>query len=172
MTEGLTETLCGPFRPGHFRGVTTVVAKLLNIVRPHLAVFGQKDYQQSVVIRQMVKDLNLGVKVLTAPTVREPDGLAMSSRNAYLSNKQRQAAPILYQALRAGRDMMGQGQRDPKKIKVRLLGLLQSEPLVRVEYLSICDPKSLQEVAKIQGKTVIAVAAWIGKTRLIDNILI
>lgn len=170
-TERLTEVLCGPFRPGHFRGVTTVVTQLFNIVKPHIACFGQKDYQQSVVIRRMVKDLHLDVKVLVLPTVREPDGVAMSSRNAYLSSQERQAARILYQSLQAGREMILGGEKDPARIRSRLLAAIQKESS-RIDYVSICHPETLQEVEKIVGKVLIALAAWFGQTRLIDNILV
>jgi pantoate--beta-alanine ligase len=171
-TARLTEVLCGPFRPGHFRGVTTVVTQLFNIIKPHLAFFGQKDYQQAVVIQQMAKDLHLDVKIVILPIVREPDGLAMSSRNAYLSPKERTAARILYRALVTGREMILEGERNPLKIQSHLKALIQEEPLARIEYLTICHPKTLQEVEKVKDKTLIALAVWIGKTRLIDNILI
>jgi pantoate--beta-alanine ligase len=171
-TERLTEVLCGPFRPGHFRGVTTVVAQLFNIVRPHTAFFGQKDYQQAVVIQRMAKDLHFDLNIVTVPTVREPDGLAMSSRNAYLSSKERQAARLLYQALIVGRGMILGGEKDPLKIRSRLEPLIKKEGMARIEYISICHPETLQEVQKVEGKTLIALAVWIGKTRLIDNILV
>jgi pantoate--beta-alanine ligase len=171
ITERLTEVLCGPFRPSHFRGVTTVVSKLLNIVRPHLAFFGQKDYQQAVVIRQMVKDLYFDTKIVTVPTVRERDKLAMSSRNAYLSSQERQAARVLYQALIIGKEMILNGEGNPLKIRAQMEAVIKKEPLARIEYVSLCHPKTLQEVQKVEGKTLIALAVWIGKTRLIDNIL-
>lgn len=171
-TGRLTEVLCGPFRPGHFRGVTTVVTKLFNIVRPHLAFFGQKDYQQALVIRQMVKDLHLEVKIVTVPTVRDPDGLAVSSRNAYLLAHERQAARVLYQSLLIGREMILGGERDARRIQSQLEAYIKKEPLARIEYVSIRNPQTLQEVQKIEGKTLIALAVWIGKTRLIDNIIV
>jgi pantoate--beta-alanine ligase len=171
-TERLTQVLCGPFRPGHFRGVTTVVSQLFNMVRPHFAFFGQKDYQQAVVIQQMVKDLHFDIKIVTVPTVRERDGLAMSSRNACLLPRERQVARVLYQALRMGKEMILKGERDPLKIRSQMEGLIKKEGIARIEYLSICHPKTLQEIHKIEGKTLIALAVWIGKTRLIDNILI
>ena len=171
-TERLTEVLCGPFRPGHFRGVTTVVTKLFNIVRPHLAYFGQKNYQQALVIRQMVKDLQMNIKIITVPTVRDPDGLAVSSRNVYLSAQERQAARVLYQSLLIGKEMTLGGKREALLIRSQLEAYIRKEPLARIEYVSICDPQSLQEVQKIEGKTLIALAVWIGKTRLIDNIIL
>jgi len=171
-TERLTQVLCGPFRQGHFRGVTTVVSQLFNMVRPHFAFFGLKDYQQALVIQQMVKDLHFDIKIVTVPTVRERDGLAMSSRNAYVSPQERQAARVLYQALRVGKEMILKGERDPLKIRAQMEGLIKKEGMARIEYLSICHPKTLQEIHKIEGKTLLALAVWIGKTRLIDNILI
>ncbi len=171
-TERLTQVLCGPFRPGHFRGVTTVVTLLFNIVKPHFAFFGQKDYQQAVVIQQMAKDLHFDVKIVTLPTVREQNGLAMSSRNAYLSTQERQAARVLYQALIMGREMILGGERDPFKIKARMETLIKKDRTARIEYISICHPKTLQEVQKVEGKTLIALAVWIGQIRLIDHILL
>ncbi len=171
-TERFTQVLCGPFRPDHFRGVTTMVTLLFNIVRPHLAFFGQKDYQQAVIIQRMVKDLHFDIKIVTVPTVRERDGLAMSSRNAYLSPPERQAARVLYQALIIGREMILGGERDPLKIRTRMEALIKKDGIARIEYLSICHPKTFQEVQKVEGKTHVALAVWIGKTRLIDNILV
>jgi pantoate--beta-alanine ligase len=171
-TERLTQVLCGPFRPGHFRGVTTVVLQFFNIVRPHLAFFGQKDYQQTVIIQQMVKDLHCDVKIVAVPTVREKDGLAVSSRNIYLSPQERKAARVLYQALTLGKETILGGERDPLKIRGRLEALIQKEGRARIEYLSICHPETLQEVEEVEGKALIALAVWIGKTRLIDNILL
>jgi len=170
--EGITETLCGLSRPGHFRGVATVVAKLLNIVRPHKAFFGQKDYQQSVVIKRMVKDLNMDTDIVVLPTVREPDGLAMSSRNSYLSKEERKSATILYKALMMASDMVKTGERDSKKICSEMRRMISKEPLANIDYIAITDPDSLQDIAEIKGKTLIALAVRIGNTRLIDNILI
>ncbi|MGH7273165.1 MAG: pantoate--beta-alanine ligase, partial [Nitrospiria bacterium] len=171
-TGRLTEVLCGPFRPGHFQGVTTVVTKLFNIVRPHLAFFGQKDYQQALVIRQMAKDLHMEVKIVIVPTVRDADGLAVSSRNVYLSAHERRAARVLYQSLPIGREMILRGERDARRIQSQLEAYIRKEPLARVDYVSISNPQTLQEVQKIEGKTLIALAVWIGKTRLIDNIIV
>jgi len=168
----LATILEGLERPGHFRGVTTVVTKLFNIVRPHLAFFGQKDYQQALVIRQMVKDLHLEVKIVTVPTVRDPDGLAVSSRNAYLLAHERQAARVLNQSLLIGREMILGGERDARRIQSQLEAYIKKEPLARIEYVSISNPQTLQEVQKIEGKTLIALVVWIGKTRLIDNIIV
>jgi len=172
VTERLTDVLCGPFRPRHFRGVTTVVTQLFNIVKPHLAFFGQKDYQQAVVIQQMVKDLHLDVEIVTAPTVRERDGVAMSSRNAYLSTEERQAARGLYRSLLLGQELIKKGEKNPLKIKARMEALIQKEPLARIEYISLCHPKTLQEIERVKGQTLMALAVWIGQTRLIDNILV
>ncbi len=169
--EGVTEKLCGEFRPGHFRGVATVVAKLLNIVRPDRAYFGEKDAQQLAVIRRMVRDLNMPVEIVEVPTVREPDGLALSSRNVHLSPAERGAAPVLYRSLRAAAAMIAAGAHDPEAVKARARELLAAEPLVRLEYLEIVDPGEMQPVARIQAPVRIAIAAWLGSTRLIDNIL-
>ena len=167
--EGLTENLCGKFRPAHFRGVTTVVAKLFNIVKPDAAYFGQKDAQQAIVIKHMAEDLNMGIKVKIMPTVRERDGLAMSSRNAYLSPDGRRAAPTVYRALQLARDLIKLGNRDATNIKSEMRKML-SDVAAKIDYISIVDPEDLQDVKKIKGKVLVAVAAWIGATRLIDNI--
>jgi pantoate--beta-alanine ligase len=171
-TQGLTDVLCGPFRPGHFQGVTTVVAQLFNIVRPHLAFFGQKDYQQTMVIRKMVKDLHWDIKIFTLPTVREPDGLPASSRNSYLTRQERQAAKILYASLLVGRTLILKGERDAFQIRSRMESFIKEESLVQVEYIAISHPQTLQEIQKIQGKTLLALAVWVGNTRLIDNLLV
>jgi pantoate--beta-alanine ligase len=170
--EGITETLCGLSRPGHFRGVATVVTKLFNIVKPHKAFFGQKDYQQSVVIKRMVKDLDMDIEIIVLPTVREPDGLAMSSRNLYLSSEERKAATILYKSLMTASGMVMDGERDVKRIYSEIKGLIEKEPLTVIDYIAIKDPDSLQDIAEIKGKTLIALAVMVGKTRLIDNTLI
>lgn len=170
--ERITETLCGISRPGHFRGVTTIVTKLFNIVKPHKAFFGQKDYQQSVVIKRMVKDLNMDIDIIVLPTVRESDGLAMSSRNSYLSQKERKAATILYRSLLMASDMVKNGERNSKKIYSEMKKVIEREPLAGIDYVAITDPDTLQDIDEIKGKTLIALAVRIGSTRLIDNILI
>lgn len=167
--KGLTENLCGKFRPTHFRGVTTVVAKLLNIVYPDIAYFGQKDAQQAVVIKRMVEDLNMDVRIKVIPTVREKDGLAMSSRNGYLSSDERRLAPTIYRALQLARDLIKLNDRDSGSIKSEMRKML-SQVASKIDYISIVDPKDLKDVKKIKGKVLVAVAAWIGDTRLIDNI--
>ncbi len=172
QVEKLSQGLCGSFRPGHFRGVATVVLKLFQILQPHQAFFGQKDYQQSRIIQQMVQDLALPVRVRVLPTVREADGLAMSSRNAYLNREERQAATILYQALKHGEECIRQGGRSSEVIRKRMVRFIRQGPLVQLEYLFIGDPETLQEVKESKGPTLIAIAAWIGKTRFIDNLRI
>ncbi len=169
--EALTAHLCGQFRPGHFRGVATVVAKLLNIVQPDRAYFGQKDAQQLAVIRRMVADLNLPIEIVGVPTVREPDGLALSSRNQHLSAEERAAAPLLYRSLLAAEAAIASGERDPEQAKQPALAVLAPEPRLRVEYFEIVDPEELQPVAEIAGPVLIAAAAWLGATRLIDNLV-
>jgi pantoate--beta-alanine ligase len=169
---GLGERLDGSSRPGHFRGVATVVAKLLNIVRPTKAYFGQKDYQQSVVVRRMVADLNFPVEVVVCPTVREPDGLAMSSRNVYLNPDERRAASVLYRALQAAKELWETGERSGPAIKNAAQRVLEQEPLARVEYVSVVHPDTLVELERIEDKAVVLLAVWIGTTRLIDNIII
>ena len=167
--EGLTENLCGKFRPGHFRGVTTVVAKLFNIVRPDSAYFGRKDAQQAAVIRRMSEDLDMGIRIIAMPTVREKDGLAMSSRNAYLSPDDRRAAPTVYRALQLAGDLIKLGDRDTANIKSEMRKML-SGIAAKIDYISIVNPEDLKDVKKIKGRVLIAVAVWIGGTRLIDNI--
>ena len=170
--EKLTETMCGASRPGHFRGVATVVAKLFNIVKPHLAVFGQKDYQQAQVIRQMVHDLNFDVEILTGPIVREPDGLAMSSRNKYLSAAQRKDALVLRQSLQLAQTLIRQGERNPAVLRERMEKLIESVPTSRIDYIAIVDPETLEDVAAIGERTLIALSVFIGQTRLIDNMVV
>jgi pantoate--beta-alanine ligase len=172
--EEISRVLEGAVRPGHFRGVCTVVLKLLNIVRPHLAVFGWKDAQQAAVIEQMVRDLDVPVEVLRAPTVREADGLAMSSRNTFLEPEDRKAAAVIYKALRAGRDLYVDGERDAAEIRRKVQDLLEAEERVReVDYVATVDPHTFQDVLKIkEGPVVLATALRIGKTRLIDNVVL
>lgn len=170
--EKLSHKMCGRTRPQHFRGVTTVVVKLLNIVCPDVAFFGEKDYQQQLIIKQMVRDLNLPVTVAVLPTVREFDGLAFSSRNAYLNPRERKSATILYKALRLAQSEIGAGERDLNKIMYRLRSLIGSEPSVRLDYLVAVDPQTLEDTRGIKGRLLLAIAAYVGKTRLIDNLLI
>ncbi|ABX06096.1 MAG TPA: pantoate--beta-alanine ligase [Herpetosiphon sp.] len=170
--EGVTAPLEGARRPGHFRGVATVVTKLFNVVQPTKAYFGQKDAQQTVVIRQFVRDLAMPVEVVIAPTIREADGLAMSSRNSYLNAEQRAAAPVLYRALTAAQTAYAAGQTDAEAIRQLMLETLAQEPLAQVDYVSIADPRSLQELTTIdQQGVLVSLAVRIGKTRLIDNLV-
>jgi len=169
--EVLTDNLCGRFRPGHFRGVATVVAKLLNIVQPDRAYFGQKDAQQLAVIRRMVADLDLPVSIIGVPTVREPDGLALSSRNQHLSAEERAVAPLLCRSLLAAEAAIASGERDPERAKQAALALLAPEPRIRVEYFEIVDPEELQPAVEIVGPVLVAAAVWLGATRLIDNLV-
>lgn len=170
--ERIIDLLCGLSRPGHFRGVTTIVTKLFNIVRPHKAFFGQKDYQQSIVIKRMVKDLNMEIDIIVLPTVREPDGLAMSSRNYYLSQEERKASTILYRSLMMVSKMVRDGEKDAKRVYSEMKTMIDKEPLANIDYIAIADPDTLQNIYEIKGKTLIALAVRIGNTRLIDNILI
>jgi pantoate--beta-alanine ligase len=170
--EGLSEKLCGKSRPGHFRGVTTVVAKLFNIVDPDVAVFGQKDAAQAVIIRRMVRDLNFGIEIVVCPIVRERDGLAMSSRNAYLDPRQRKQALVLYRALMRVQFLSDKGESDARKLIAAAQEVLREEPEVRVDYFEIVDPETLDPVADISKGALVAVAAFVGTTRLIDNILL
>jgi len=168
----ITDGLCGAHRPGHFQGVATVVAKLFNIVLPDAAYFGQKDYQQVVVIRQMVKDLNIPVKLIVYPTVREADGLAMSSRNSYLNQEQRKQAPVLYQALQEGADLIGKGEKSPEVIKEQIIQRIRNNSDGKIEYVEIRKADNLSPIEKINCQVVIALAVYFGSTRLIDNIIV
>ena len=167
--EKVTQNLCGKSRPTHFQGVTTVVMMLFEIVMPHVAIFGEKDYQQLVTIQQMAKDLHMSVEVVGMPTVREADGLAMSSRNTNLLPEERKAALSLYRSLQKARELLQKGERNADRIINEVRGILQSEPLVRIDYAQICDAYTLKDVGRIEGDVVIALAAYLGKTRLIDN---
>jgi pantoate--beta-alanine ligase len=166
----LGDHLCGPFRPGHFRGVATVVAKLFNVIQPDRAYFGEKDYQQLRIIRKMVEDLNLSIEIVPVQTYRDADGLALSSRNAYLEPEEREAAPALYRALSSARKMIEEGEKDAAIIKESSVWILDAESHIRPEYFEIVDPVNLQPVTEIAGEVRIAGAIWIGKTRLIDNV--
>lgn len=167
--EKVTERLEGASRPGHFRGVATVVAKLFNIVQPSRAYFGQKDAQQVVVIKRMVADLNIGIEIVVVPTLRESDGLAMSSRNIYLNPEERQAATILFKALTLARKLRGRGEKDAEKIHQQMISLIRKEPLAQIDYVSIADAETLEELNLIDHPAVASLAVRIGKTRLIDN---
>jgi pantoate--beta-alanine ligase len=162
----------GEHRPGHFEGVTLVVAKLLTLIQPRHAFFGQKDYQQSVIVRQMVRDLNFDVQIEVRPTVREKDGLALSSRNLLLSRSQRRAAPALYAALHAGRDAIVQGTRTASQIRRAMQKRLLRNALARPDYLAVCDPETLEPVSTIGGPVVLLGAIRIGQIRLIDNLMV
>ena len=171
----VAEGMEGAARPGHFRGVATVVAKLFTIARPDLAYFGQKDGQQVAVIRKMNADLNLGVDVVTMPTIREPDGLAMSSRNAYLTDEEREAAPVVYRALCAAESLWNAGERDAGRLRTAALDLLRGEPLVSgVDYVSVVDAETMAELAAVEWgrRAMIATAVRLGSVRLIDNVVV
>jgi len=166
----ITNDYCGASRPGHFRGVATVVMKLFNIIEPDLAVFGEKDYQQLVTIKQMVKDLNLGVQVVGMPTIREEDGLAMSSRNAYLSPAQRQQATTIFRGLRKARRLLDSGERDAAELAAIVMDLLREEQGLIIDYVSVCDPETLERIPEVEKQAVLLVGVKVGETRLIDNI--
>lgn len=170
--DGLTQSLEGTFRPGHFRGVTTVVAKLFNAVNPHKAYFGQKDAQQSIVIKQMVRDLNLPIEIVICPTIRESDGLAMSSRNHYLNAGERQAATVLFWALQTAKSAFEDGERDAGHLQQILSETIQAEPIAKLQYASIADPVTLLELEHVEADALFSLAVFIGNTRLIDNFLL
>ena len=168
----LTRRFEGLSRPGHFEGVATVVTKLFNIVRPDRAFFGQKDYQQALVVRQLVKDLDLDTTISVCPTVREADGLALSSRNRFLSLPERRAATILYRALSAGRALIQQGERSARKVRQAMGRVIRSEPLSRLDYAAVADADMLEELHVVRGRAVLLLAVRIGKIRLIDNMVV
>jgi len=168
----ISERLEGASRPGHFRGVATVVAKLFNIVQPDRAYFGQKDAQQLVVIKKMVADLNMNLEVVAVPTVREPDGLAMSSRNIYLKPEERKAAVVLYQALTLAQKLFSQGEEDAQTIRQQMTGLIQKQPLADIEYVSIANAETLDELDTVKPPALVSLAVKIGKTRLVDNVVV
>jgi len=170
--EKMTERLCGKSRPGHFRGVTTVVAKLFGIVKPDIVYFGQKDAQQALVISRMAEDLNMDVTIKILPTVRDEDGVALSSRNSYLSESERRDASVLNRSLLAARGALDSGERDAKKIVKRMREIISGAPSAKIDYVSIVDVRSLKETPTIRGEVLVALAAFIGKTRLIDNIIL
>lgn len=161
----------GESRPQHFAGVATVVTKLFGMVRPHVALFGQKDYQQSALVRQLVKDLNLGVEIVVRPTVRERDGLAMSSRNVYLSTEERRIAPIFFHALQAGRQAIEGGTTDAESVHAIMQKVIAGEPAIQIDYLVVCDPATLEPLTKIDCQAVLLGAIRIGSVRLIDNVV-
>jgi len=167
----MSKYLCGARRPGHFRGVCTVVTKLFNIVRPTRAYFGQKDAQQFRILRRMVENLNMDVEMVEMPIVREPDGLAMSSRNVYLSDEERREAPRLYKSLLEAKKLIDSGERDVQKIKDEIQRVL-NHPLLKIDYVEIVDEKTLIPVDRIEGDVIVAIAVFFGKARLIDNVII
>ena len=171
VTE-ITDGLCGTSRPGHFRGVATIVTKLFNLTRACRAYFGQKDYQQSAVVRRLVDDLNLDLEIVLLPTVREADGLAMSSRNVRLAPKERQAACVLYASLRLAKERVGAGERDAKAILDEMRAMIEAESLARIDYVALCDPETLKPLDRIEGPILAALAVRFGETRLIDNLLL
>ena len=170
--EKLDNHLCGISRPGHFKGVATVVAKLFNIVKPDIALFGEKDYQQLLIIKKMVQDLNMNVTVVSTPIVREADGLAMSSRNNYLNKDERRAALCLYTALLKGEDMFHNGVTDARAILQKMRNIIEAEPLAVIDYIKVCDVNTLYDLEGIADKALLALAVKIGRTRLIDNIIL
>ena len=170
--EEIARPLEGTQRPGHFRGVTTVVTKLFNAVQPTKAYFGQKDAQQAAVIRRMTEDLNFQVEIVVCPIVREPDGLAMSSRNVYLDAAQRKAATVLYRSLSAAKTAYEQGEREAEKLRQIMKATIASEPLAQMQYVSCADYDTLQELEKVTDKTLLSMAVFFGKTRLIDNFVL
>jgi pantoate--beta-alanine ligase len=170
--EALTHPLEGAMRPGHFRGVTTVVAKLFNATQPTKAYFGQKDAQQAAVIRRMAVDLNFPLEVVICPTTREADGLAMSSRNKYLNEAERKAATMLFRSLSAAKDVYEGGERDAEKIRAKMKEVIAAEPLAQMQYVSCADYDTLEELDVIKGKALLSMAVFLGKTRLIDNFVL
>ena len=170
--EKLTESLCGQFRPEHFRGVTTVCAKLFNIIAPDIAFFGRKDAQQAVVIKRMVADLNMPLRIVVCPIVRGPDGLALSSRNQYLTEQQKKDATLIYKSLQKCSQMIDADITDSEEIITQMRGILNQAPSINIEYISIVDAETLQSLSHITGRILAAVAVKIGTARLIDNILV
>jgi pantoate--beta-alanine ligase len=168
--EEITSTLCGASRPGHFRGVATVVTKLFNIVQPDVAYFGQKDAQQAAVIRKMVRDLNFPLEIVVVPTARDEDGLALSSRNRYLTSEERRAAAVIPRALQGAEQLLRAGERRADRIRRYLRDTIAAEPLARIDYAEVVDADTMQPVERVTGKVLLAVAVYIGRTRLIDNL--
>lgn len=172
QVESLTQPLEGLHRPGHFQGVATIVAKLLNVVQPQRTYFGQKDAQQAMVVRRMVQDLNFPLEIVVCPTVREADGLALSSRNAYLNPNERRAAPVLFRALSAAAEAFEAGEREADRLRQRMERTLAGEPLARPQYVSVADPETLAELSGPVERALLLMAVHIGATRLIDNLLV
>ena len=170
--EGITRKLCGVSRPTHFRGVTTVVTKLFCVVKPHFAVLGQKDAQQAIVIKRLVKDLNFEIKIIVAPTVREPDGLAMSSRNRYLSEQEREDATVLYKALQRAQNMVESGERRANRIIATMEKMISEKPTAQIDYIAAVDTQQLEPLEQLSDEVLIALAVRFGRARLIDNIIL
>jgi len=171
--EQLSRPLEGAMRPGHFRGVTTIVCKLFNAVQPQKAYFGQKDAQQARVIQQMVRDLNFDIEIVICPIVREADGLAMSSRNTYLNPEERRAATVLSHALQQAQEAFAKGERNAEKIRAIVEQTIHAQPLARLQYVSCALPETLEEIhGEIQGTALLSLAAFVGRTRLIDNLIL
>lgn len=168
----LSKVLCGKSRPTHFRGVTTVVAKLFNLIGPDISYFGQKDYQQAQIIKRMVQDLNFSLKIKVLPIVREPDGLAMSSRNAYLNPEERKDAPVLFEALKLCKKLILEGERDAGKLKKKMKKFISLRKTARVDYVEIVEAENLKRMKRLKGRVLIGLAVFINKTRLIDNMLV
>lgn len=172
IVDGVTSILEGEFRPGHFDGVTQIVSKLFNIVQPKRAYFGQKDVQQTVVLKKMIRDLNYNLDLIVCPTVREPDGLAMSSRNRYLSVTQRKNAPVLHRSLKMAADMIKGGEQSAHQVRQKIREMVNSTPEAVLIYASVASGIDLSEMEQIEGNVVISLAAWFGSTRLIDNLIL
>lgn len=170
--DKITGFLCGKSRPGHFEGVTTVVAKLFNIIKPHFALFGQKDFQQLAVIKRMVKDLNMDVEIVEVPTVREADGLAMSSRNKYLNPEERKSALCIKKSIDMALKMAKEGELNSTSIRNSIKDLINSFPFTTIDYINICDPETLEDIERLKNKSLLAMAVKVGSTRLIDNCII
>lgn len=172
INSTLGNILCGKSRPGHFKGVLTIVAKLFNIIQPDFAIFGQKDYQQLILIKRMVQDLNFPVEIVSCPIVRESDGLAMSSRNSYLSPEERKAATILYKSLQLAEEMVENGETNLELIKKEVSKMISSQPLAKIDYVETVHPHTLEAVSSLKGEAVLLLAVYIGQTRLIDNVIL
>ena len=169
---GLTENLCGGSRPHFFEGVTTIVLKLFHLVQPDRAFFGEKDRQQLGVIRKMVRDLDMGITIEGRPTIREPDGIAMSSRNAYLAPEERQSARALYLALQSGKALIEKGERSADAVRTHMRSIIESHPRTRIDYVSVCDPERFTELERVEDSALLALAVHVGRARLIDNCLV
>ncbi len=170
--SNLSKVLCGKSRPGHFKGVCTILVKLFNIVKPDIAYFGQKDYQQTLIVKELVKDFNFPIKIRALPIIREQDNLAMSSRNSYLKGQARKSSRCLYQALVLAKKLIKSGERDPKRVISQMKQLVKSTELARIDYIEIVDPDNLKKVKKIRSKVLITLAVYIKRVRLIDNIIL